>query len=305
MVPGTDAAQAALVPVSDALEEELELAFDHERILRDAVARVRVDLELRGIATAFVGPTFTLAELRSVYEAVWACSSTARTSGEASSRNAAGSVRPGAGPAPERAAEASGALPRGSAVAAGRAHPPPAATRKAREPMRAVVYDRTGRRRCCGSRRSRRRYRAGRGARPRARLHRDPHRLGYRAADPFFSRFFTGLRAAAAGIVGMELAGMVEAVGGAVTEFAVGDRVFGSAGGRECGARLRARQGALAHMPAGLSFEEAAALSDGPSIAKACLRRPTCARPERPGLRRVRGRSERRPSSSRRPRARG
>lgn len=71
IVAGTDAAQASLVPVSDALGGELELAFDHERILRDAVERVRVDLELRGIATAFVGPTFTLGELRSVYEAVW------------------------------------------------------------------------------------------------------------------------------------------------------------------------------------------------------------------------------------------
>ena len=39
--------------------------------MRDAVERVRVDLELRGIATAFVGSTFTLAELRAVYEAVW------------------------------------------------------------------------------------------------------------------------------------------------------------------------------------------------------------------------------------------
>jgi 8-oxo-dGTP diphosphatase len=71
VVAGTDAAQAALVPVSDALEESLELAFDHDRILRDAVERVRVDLELRGVATAFLGPTFTLAELRTVYEAVW------------------------------------------------------------------------------------------------------------------------------------------------------------------------------------------------------------------------------------------
>jgi len=68
---GTDAADAALVPVSDALNGKLELAFDHGRIVRDAIERVRVDLELRGIATAFVGPTFTLAELRAVYEAVW------------------------------------------------------------------------------------------------------------------------------------------------------------------------------------------------------------------------------------------
>src|SRR5262245_32855567 len=71
IVAGTDASHAALVDVSDVLEEKLELAFDHRRILLDAVERVRIDLELRGIATAFLGPTFTLAELRTVYEAVW------------------------------------------------------------------------------------------------------------------------------------------------------------------------------------------------------------------------------------------
>jgi 8-oxo-dGTP diphosphatase len=68
---GTDAAAAALLPVSDVLNRKLELAFDHERIVRDAVERVRADLGLTGIATAFVGRTFTLAELRAVYEEVW------------------------------------------------------------------------------------------------------------------------------------------------------------------------------------------------------------------------------------------
>lgn len=71
VVAGTDAADAALLPVSEALTGKIELAFDHARIVRDAVDRVRLDLELSSRATAFVGPTFTLAELRAVYEAVW------------------------------------------------------------------------------------------------------------------------------------------------------------------------------------------------------------------------------------------
>jgi 8-oxo-dGTP diphosphatase len=68
---GTDAADAGLVPVATILEERIELAFDHLEIVRDAVERVRVELEMSGIATAFVGTTFTMAELRAVYEAIW------------------------------------------------------------------------------------------------------------------------------------------------------------------------------------------------------------------------------------------
>jgi 8-oxo-dGTP diphosphatase len=71
IVAGSDAAGAALVPVADALDGRLELAFDHARILADAVERARLDLEQTGLATSFVGSTFTLGELRAVYEAVW------------------------------------------------------------------------------------------------------------------------------------------------------------------------------------------------------------------------------------------
>ena len=71
IVAGTDAADAKLVPMADVLEGRLELAFDHPQIARDAIERVRVELEVTGVATAFVGSTFTLAELRAVYEAIW------------------------------------------------------------------------------------------------------------------------------------------------------------------------------------------------------------------------------------------
>ena len=71
VVAGADAAAAALIPVSDVLSGKVDLAFDHLQIVRDAVECVRAELEVSRIATAFVGPTFTLAELRAVYEAVW------------------------------------------------------------------------------------------------------------------------------------------------------------------------------------------------------------------------------------------
>jgi 8-oxo-dGTP diphosphatase len=71
VVAGTDAAEAKLVPMADVLEGRVPLAFDHPRIAHDAIERVRVELEVSGVATAFVGSTFTLAELRAVYEAVW------------------------------------------------------------------------------------------------------------------------------------------------------------------------------------------------------------------------------------------
>ena len=68
---GTDAADASLIPVASVLNGKVRLAFDHLAIVHDAIERVRVELEVSGIATAFVGTTFTMAELRAVYEAIW------------------------------------------------------------------------------------------------------------------------------------------------------------------------------------------------------------------------------------------
>jgi NADPH:quinone reductase-like Zn-dependent oxidoreductase len=96
---------------------------------------------------------------------------------------------------------------------------------------------------------------------------------GWRSADPFFARFFTGLRRPKRKILGSELAGEVEAVGTAVSEFEVGDEVFGLRAGAHAEYVCIRESGALAHKPAGITFEEAAAVPDGASIALACLRK--------------------------------
>jgi NADPH:quinone reductase-like Zn-dependent oxidoreductase len=95
---------------------------------------------------------------------------------------------------------------------------------------------------------------------------------GLRAARPFFIRSFTGLRRPRVSILGHEFAGQVEAIGPAVTSFAVGDRVFGY-DDTACGAHaeyLRVREDAsLALLLAGLSYVQAAPASEGSHYALA------------------------------------
>ena len=68
---GSDAEHAAWYPVSQVLDGELQLAFDHERILVDALERAKSKLEYSPLGAAFCGDEFTIAQLRAVYEAVW------------------------------------------------------------------------------------------------------------------------------------------------------------------------------------------------------------------------------------------
>lgn len=72
-VPGGDAEGAAWIPVQELTGGgHGALAFDHGRILADGVERARAKLEYTPLAAAFCPPEFTIAQLRRVYEIVWA-----------------------------------------------------------------------------------------------------------------------------------------------------------------------------------------------------------------------------------------
>src|ERR687897_456624 len=96
---------------------------------------------------------------------------------------------------------------------------------------------------------------------------------GLRSAEVFISRVATGLLRPRRKILGMELAGEVKGVGAAVTEFRVGDQVFGVTGfGAHAEYVCMPESAPLAHKPAGMTFDEAAAVCDGACIALSCLK---------------------------------
>jgi NADPH:quinone reductase-like Zn-dependent oxidoreductase len=84
-----------------------------------------------------------------------------------------------------------------------------------------------------------------------------------RRARPLLWRFMLGVRRPKRQILGQELAGEVEAIGVAVTEFQVGDRVFGMRSGAHAEYVCVPQTRLVAHMPEGMSFEDAAAVCDG------------------------------------------
>ena len=93
-------------------------------------------------------------------------------------------------------------------------------------------------------------------------------------AVSLLSRLVSGVRRPRQPILGSEFAGEVEAVGAAVTEFAVGDRVFGNSGlrfGAHAEYMCISQSARIAQMPAAMSFEDAAPATDGGLNALTCL----------------------------------
>ncbi len=89
---------------------------------------------------------------------------------------------------------------------------------------------------------------------------------GFRSGTPFIVRFFAGLTRPRVAVLGSEFAGVVHAVGPAVTAFAPGQRVFGYSEGR-FGAHAQylvmPEGGPIAPMPTGRTFEEVAPATEG------------------------------------------
>ncbi len=95
---------------------------------------------------------------------------------------------------------------------------------------------------------------------------------GFRRPSPWFIRPVSGMVRPRNSILGNEFAGEVEAIGPAVTAFAVGDRVFGYDDGR-WGAHAEYRtvreNASLARVPANLSYEQVAPATEGSHYALA------------------------------------
>ena len=99
---------------------------------------------------------------------------------------------------------------------------------------------------------------------------------GFRSGKPFIVRLLSGPMRPKATVLGCEFAGEVEAVGGSVTAFGVGERVFGFSEWR-FGAHAEyltiPEDGSLATMPANVTYEEAAPSTEGSHYALSLIRK--------------------------------
>ena len=98
---------------------------------------------------------------------------------------------------------------------------------------------------------------------------------GFRSAEYFISRFWSGLLRPKYQILGCEFAGIIEDIGKSVTTFKKGDKVFGY-NDKTCGGHGEyltiAETDAVTNMPDNLSFDEAAALTEGAHYALVDIR---------------------------------
>ena len=89
---------------------------------------------------------------------------------------------------------------------------------------------------------------------------------GFRSAQYFISRFWSGLLHPKYQILGCEFAGIVEKIGMQVTTFKKGDKVFGY-NDKTCGGHAEyltiAENDAITILPNNLNFEEAAPITEG------------------------------------------
>ncbi len=98
---------------------------------------------------------------------------------------------------------------------------------------------------------------------------------GFRSADYFISRFFSGLFKPRYPVLGCEFAGVIKAVGKMVTAYKPGDKITGfndKKFGGHAEYLTRAESDAVALIPDGFSFETAAALTEGAHYALCNIR---------------------------------
>lgn len=98
---------------------------------------------------------------------------------------------------------------------------------------------------------------------------------GFRSAEYFISRFWSGLLRPKNPVLGCEFAGIVESAGSHVTEYAPGDRVFGYNDenfGGNAEYILAKQTDAIVKIPEGISFETAACISEGAHYALGNIR---------------------------------
>ena len=89
---------------------------------------------------------------------------------------------------------------------------------------------------------------------------------GFRSAEYFISRFWSGLLRPKYQTLGCEFSGVIEAVGNSVTKFNIGDNVFGyndKTFGGHAEYLTMAEDDAITTLPKSLNFDESAPLTEG------------------------------------------